>query len=82
MKHKVTRHITRNGLEDTVKYTFNSYEDALAYAKKSDANTIKVFDATGKQLHEFDYAGREVAFTAPTANEVVIDEVKEEQTPA
>mgnify|MGYP003350104829 CR=1 FL=1 len=37
MKYKVTRHVFRNGFDDSVKYTFNSYEEAMAYVKKSEA---------------------------------------------
>ena len=51
MAHHARHHHWVNGVLSTVEHFFDTIEEALEHAKKSEAHTIKVYDDKGELVH-------------------------------
>jgi len=52
--HRVRQHSWIGGILKTVDHFFEEIEEAIGFAKKQDAHTIKVYDANGQLVHHED----------------------------
>jgi hypothetical protein len=50
-KHHVRQHHWHNGTLTTVEHFFDSLDEAIAHANKSEAHTVKVYDEKGELQH-------------------------------
>ena len=49
--HKVKTHHWQGGVLKSITHFFNEIEEALNFAKSSDANAVKVYDTNGDLVH-------------------------------
>lgn len=50
-RHYVRQHHWVGGILKTLEHYFDTLEQAMAHAKKSDAHTVKIYAPTGDLLH-------------------------------
>jgi hypothetical protein len=49
--HKVKTHHWNNGVLKAITHFFANVEEAMAFAKSSTANSVKVYDTEGELIH-------------------------------
>ncbi len=55
MSHKVRLHNWINGILTFVDHMFEDFEQALDFAKKSDADSFKIYDRNDQVLHHSEH---------------------------
>jgi len=50
-KHRVTTHSWENGILKNIGQVFDTLADAMSFAKRADAHSVKIYDADGSLVH-------------------------------